>query len=189
MTHGLISLIWCVLGLSGGFWVIVFCAGTFERVIDDKQRLLLPKSVKKTFESGESLYLTPGFDRCLEIHNAESIERRALKVQNSTTDMRIQKSFSRLFFAQAEKCDLDSQNRIRVPQRLVDWAKLDSRIVVLGAGDVWEVWGERCWQNYCEQHQEDFDMVAQQLITGSPDFGDAPETESTKQMETSAKPK
>lgn len=142
----------------------MFCTGTFERTLDDKQRLLIPKTVKKTLNEGESLFLTPGLDDCLELHSESSIEKRAIEAEKSQSPSQNRKSFARLFFAQAEKCDLDSHNRIRIPQRLIEWSKLESRIVILGVGPHWEIWNENTWQTYCLKHKPEFDQIAQALL-------------------------
>lgn len=151
------------MGESGGFWEAVFCTGTYERTLDDKQRLLLPKSVKKSFSGGSGLFLTPGLDECLELHSEESIEKRALEAERSQSSSQTRKSFARLFFAQAENCELDSQNRIRIPQRLIEWSKIENRIVVLGVGPHWEIWNENIWQTYCLKHKTEFDQIAQAI--------------------------
>ena len=144
----------------------MFCTGTFERSLDAKARVLLPKSVKKMVDVGQEFYLTPGLDQCLELHNLETIEKRAKEAEESEATTSNRKSFSRLFFAQAEKCELDSQNRVRIPQRLVEWAKLSNRIVILGVGSNWEIWNEEDWQAYYQQHKAGFDVVAQALLDG-----------------------
>ncbi len=152
------------MGGNGALWENVFCTGTFDRTLDDKLRLLIPKTVKKTLREGESLFLTPGLDECLELHNEQSIEKRALDAERSQSSSQNRKSFSRLFFAQAEKCDFDAQNRIRIPQRLIEWSKLENRVVILGVGPHWEIWNESIWHQYCQQHKPEFDQIAQALL-------------------------
>lgn len=148
------------LGRSGGLWVKVFCTGTFERTLDDKHRLLLPKPVRKSLQSAASLFVTPGQDQCLELHSLESIQQRSDEIAR-TSSGRIRKSFSRLYFAQAEKCELDAQCRIRIPQRLIEWADLESRVVVVGTGEHWEIWHEEHWQRYCDDHKQEFDLAGE----------------------------
>ena len=154
------------MGEIGGRWEAVFCTGTFERSLDAKSRVLLPKSVKNSVQSGQDFYLTPGLDQCLELHTLDTIEKRAKEAEESGANTSSRKSFSRLFFAQAEKCELDSQNRIRIPQRLVEWSSLSNRIVILGVGSNWEIWNEEDWQTYYQQHKAGFDVVAQTLLDG-----------------------
>ncbi|MEM8908551.1 MAG: division/cell wall cluster transcriptional repressor MraZ [Bacteroidota bacterium] len=137
----------------------MFCTGTFERNLDDKQRLLVPKAVKKTLDSNQ-FFITPGCDNCLELHNEQSIRERAREAEQSPAASRDRKSFARLFFAQAESCELDSQNRIRLPQRLIDWAGLESRLVILGVGANWEIWNEGNWHSFCKTNKSTFDDLA-----------------------------
>lgn len=170
------------MGENGGLWEDVFCTGTYERTLDDKQRLLIPKSVKKFFSGGSKLFLTPGLDDCLELHSEESIEKRAQEAERSQSSSQNRKSFARLFFAQAETCELDSQNRIRIPQRLIEWSKLENRIVILGIGSHWEIWNENIWQSYCLKHKTEFDQIAQAITDNEttpmmfePESGKAPQ--------------
>ena len=142
----------------------MFCTGTFERVLDDKQRLLLPKTVKKSLSQSESIYLTPGQDGCLELHGIESLEIRSKEITN-TQNVGMKKAFSRLFYSQTERCQFDSQNRIRIPQRLLEWSRLESKIIVVGVGGYWEIWNECLWQDYCGVHRGDFDHVAETVLS------------------------
>ena len=144
----------------------MFYTGTFERSLDAKYRVLVPKTVKKSAEAGQEFYLTPGLDQCLELHTMETLEKRAKEAENSEARTSSRNSFSRLFFAQAQKCELDSQCRIRIPKRLVEWANLTNRIVILGVGRHWEIWNEADWSNYYHNHKPDFDAVAQLLLDG-----------------------
>lgn len=151
------------MGENGGNWEIVFCTGTFERALDDKHRLLVPKTVKKTLQEALSVYLTPGFDQCLELHNTDSMVLRGEEITRCPTGQRNTKSLSRLFFAQTENCELDSQGRIRIPQRLIEWSQLETRVVIVGVGRHWEIWNEELWRSYCLKYKPDFDELAEAL--------------------------
>jgi MraZ protein len=131
--------------------------------LDDKQRLLLPKTVKNSLQMSEEVFLTPGNDQCLELHTSQTIALRSAEVTESSAIRRKKKSYARLFFAQAQKCELDSQNRIRVTHRLVEWAQLETRVVILGVGAYWEIWDEALWRAYCQLHEADFDQLSDSL--------------------------
>ena len=175
-----------VLGENGDKWNDVFCTGTFERVLDDKQRLLLPKTVKKSLSDSESIYLTPGQDGCLELHGYDSLQLRSSEFTNSRSG-NMKKAFSRLFYYQAERCQFDSQNRIRIPQRLIEWSGLDSKIIIVGVGSYWEIWNESRWQEYCGSHKTEFDQVADALLCDS-DLNHNAQLPSTKQALTESPP-
>ena len=144
----------------------MFCTGTFERVLDDKQRLLLPKTVKKSLNGSESIYLTPGQDGCLELHGNESLNVRSSEFTSSKSGQ-LKKAFSRLFYSQAERCQFDSQNRIRIPQRLIEWSGIDCKVIIVGVGSYWEIWDENDWHDYCGAHKTEFDQVADALLSNT----------------------
>lgn len=119
-------------------------------------------------ELGETtlLYLTPGTDRCLELHTQTSLQALAMRANQSSGGSRNLKSFSRLFYAQAELCELDASGRIRIPQNLAGYADLTKEIVIVGVGLNWEVWNVEQWQSYLLSHADEFDQISQNTFDG-----------------------
>ena len=175
------------MGKNGDKWNGVFCTGTFERILDDKQRLLLPKTVKKSLAQSESLFLTPGQDGCLELHGDETLQIRSEEFTNSQSG-NLKKAFSRLFYSQSERCQFDSQNRIRIPQRLIEWSSLTSKIIIVGVGGFWEIWNDGNWQDYCNNHKTRFDQVADALLGIGELSGVQTDAEKTKQTTPEERP-
>ena len=52
----------------------------------------------------------------------------------------------RPLFANAVKCELDSQGRIVIPQKLRKYAQLEKDAVILGVNDRAEIWSAKLWQ-------------------------------------------
>jgi MraZ protein len=71
------------------------------------------------------------------------------------------RAFLRLFYAQAQQVDLDSQGRVRIPAELAVFAGLDKEIVLLGVQDHLEVWAAEQWRNYLAQKQPHYDEIAE----------------------------
>ena len=140
--------------------VVMFCVGTYQRSLDDKHRFLLPKPVKLFLREAKSGYLTPGMDGCVELHNDDSLNRRASETERSSVSYSSKRSFARLFFSQSEPCELDGQGRIRIPVRLAELAGLDSRITLIGNGAFWEIWDQERWSRYLAERAERFDQSA-----------------------------
>ena len=42
--------------------------GTYQRTLDDKKRLVLPKKVRDALGEPDSLFVAPGPDKCLWVH-------------------------------------------------------------------------------------------------------------------------
>jgi len=148
---------------------VVF-TGTYQRSLDGKFRVLLPKRLREEVGEAETLYLTPGTDHCLELHTQQSLNELALRVNHSTAGSRNLKSFARLFYAQAEQCDVDGQGRLRIPKVLVEFAKLTKEIVIVGVGFNWEIWDQDQWNRYLEINEAGFDEIVQATFDGNAMF-------------------
>ena len=62
-----------------------------------------------------------------------------------------QSKVMRPLFANAAKCELDSQGRIVVPQKLRKYAGLEKDVVIIGVHDRAEIWAADIWN---EQEEE-----------------------------------
>lgn len=143
----------------------MFCTGTFQRSMDGKQRILLPKPVRQFLLGADGLFLTPGTEGCLELHNEASLQQLAADFQQSQATYQSKSTFSRIFFAQSQRCQMDAHDRLRVPAGLSEFAGLASPIVLVGVGSHWEIWGGSRWEEYLVSHQANFDHHAR-LVRG-----------------------
>lgn len=120
--------------------------GTYEHSIDAKSRLFIPAKLR--LELGETFYLAMGVDACLAIYPQSTWDRFTEKF--ASLPMSQSKSM-RLLFANAVKCELDSQGRIVVPQKLRNYARLDKDVVIIGVNDRAEIWAADAWDTQEEE--------------------------------------
>lgn len=174
------SLSWAQWGQVGGFvglwfaWFVYFgvvlvFTGTFERVLDEKSRIVLPKRLRTILEDDWELYLTPGSEGCLELHTNQSLNELADRVRTGSAGISNQRSFSRLFYARAVHCEVDKQGRIRVPSHLAELAEIGTSVCILGVGTHWEIWNQDTWSTYLENNFEAFDQITQETLDGRTD--------------------
>lgn len=78
------------------------------------------------------------------------------------------RNYARLFYAQAEKMEFDSQGRVRLPERLVQLAGLQREVVVLGVNDHAEVWDAETWNAFLSQQTPQFDRLAAEALGQPP---------------------
>ena len=129
--------------------------GTYEHSIDAKGRLFIPAKLRE--ELGASFYLAMGVDTCLAVYPQESWDRFTEKFAS----LPVSKSKAmRSLFANAVKCELDSQGRIVVPQKLRRYAALDKDAVIIGVNDRAEVWSKETWQAQEEEEMTPEKMAA-----------------------------
>lgn len=129
---------------------------------------MLPKKLREDLGQTATLFLTPGTDRCLEMHTPDSLNGLAQRASHSAAGSKQIKSFSRLFYAQAEQCEIDNLGRIRLPKSLVDYALLQKEIVIVGVGANWEIWDLGSWRNYLQSNEDAFDLICQTTFDSVP---------------------
>jgi MraZ protein len=137
--------------------------GTFVRAIDEKQRIAVPKPIRDSlgFPDQKVLYLAPGTDSCIQLFPEEVFSDLAAQVgRNSPTGQDV-RAFSRLFYAQAQRVEIDRQGRLRVPVELAEFGQLAKEVVLLGVRDHLELWNRDDWNSYLAETQPRYDEIAE----------------------------
>jgi len=140
--------------------------GTFERTIDDKLRLAVPKPLKDAFGVKESdeLFLAPGNEGCLSIYSAAGFDRFAHRLANISPGRANVRNYVRLLYARSERVLLDKQTRIRIPERLVTHAGLQRDVVIIGVNDHAEIWDKHSWEQFLSGHSPQFDDLTTEAL-------------------------
>ena len=201
LSLGRVGKKWVLVGASGN-WLLRFLrliypsnnskaipvifTGTFERSLDTKARVLLPKKIRNALAELEFVFLTPGTDQCVEIHTPQSLNELAVRASQSGSGTKNVKSFSRLFYAKAQQCDIDGQGRLRIPTSLVKHAGLEKDVMIVGVGFNWEIWHPDHWQSYLQSHETAFDQIAQATFDSVLPTGSITEDQRTEHKTTEA---
>lgn len=136
--------------------------GQYTHSIDPKGRLSIPARFRELLETGA--YITQGFDQNLMVLTAEAFERLSAQVNAMSLTDPTSRQLKRLLFAAADRVDLDSSGRIRIPQFLREVAGLNGEAVIVGAGDYFEIWSSPAWQPKAAELQ-DTEANAQRFAT------------------------
>ncbi|MFN0197934.1 MAG: division/cell wall cluster transcriptional repressor MraZ [Planctomycetaceae bacterium] len=136
--------------------------GTYQRSLDEKGRVAVPKRLREDFGDPDFnfLYISPGTDRSLNLYSKTGFEQFAQKLSERSPTHADVRSYLRLFYAQSEKVELDQQGRMRIPERLTAFAQLGRDVVLLGVHDHAEVWNLEVWNAYMSNRGPDFDEMA-----------------------------
>ncbi len=142
--------------------------GTYERSLDEKHRLAIPKRFLEDFreENLTSLYVAPGTEKSLVVYAPLGFDRLASRFAEKGTGQAETRNYIRLFYARAERVDLDGQSRIRIPERLCDFAGLSRDVVLIGANDRAEIWDVTRWQEFQRSLADEFDRMAGLALGG-----------------------
>ncbi len=132
--------------MKWGEETVTSATGTYEHSLDAKGRLFIPAQLRK--ELGDTLYLTMGVDACLSIYPQETWDSFTEKFASLPMS---QSKLMRPLFANAAKCEPDSQGRIVIPQKLRQYASLDKDAVIIGVHNRAEIWSAETWQAQQEE--------------------------------------
>ena len=149
--------------------------GTFPRTIDEKQRLAIPKRIRDAMRVGPApdedeekstgvVYVAPGTDGSLALYTEDAFSRLAEQLASSPPTGQDVRAFSRLFYSQAERVEIDRQGRIRIPPELAKLAQLDKEVVLVGVRDHLELWDKDRWEAYRANLAAQYDQLAERAF-------------------------
>lgn len=142
--------------------------GTFSRSTDEKLRVAIPKRLRVAMHCSEAtvLYIAPGTDQSLAIYTEETFSKLAERWAEVPPNREDVRAYTRLFFARAQRVEVDGQGRVRIPQELAQLARLEKEVVLLGVQDHLELWAAGRWQSYLAEKQPHYDQIAQSAFGG-----------------------
>lgn len=134
--------------------------GTYLRTLDDKRRVAVPKRLKDDFGEAnlEYLYIAPGTQRSLVLYSPKGFAKLGEDLDGKS-DL---ENYLRLFYSSVERADLDGQGRIRISDRLADYAGLKREAYLLGIRDHAELWDKDSWDEFLQSNSPSFDQLASQ---------------------------
>jgi MraZ protein len=148
----------------------MFLTGTFSRSVDEKLRVAIPKPLRAALKRPEGgvMYVAPGTDESLALYTEDGFARLAEHLARVSPTRQDVRAFTRLFYARAQRVELDGQGRVRIPQELADLAGLQKEVVLLGVQDHLELWSAERWAAYLAEKQTHYDEIAEAAF-GGPD--------------------
>jgi MraZ protein len=140
--------------------------GTYSRAIDEKLRVAIPKRLRDLLGGPalKWLYVAPGTDGALALYSEEAFSRLAARLAEASPTGKEVRAFSRLFFAQAQRLEIDQQGRVRIPSELARLIGLEREAMLLGVQDHLELWEPTRWQSYFAQQQAHYDEIAERAF-------------------------
>jgi MraZ protein len=122
----------------------VALTGTFNRNLDNKYRLAIPRRLREDFSEKDlnHLFVAPGPNNSLALYSQEGFERLAEILSDRSPNRANNRNYLRLFYSQAEKVEFDKQGRIRIP----------------------ELWDADQWNAFLETNGPEFDQMSGQAF-------------------------
>ena len=134
--------------------------GEYSTKFTGQGRIVLPKKLRENLQSGSELVLSRGFESCIWGYSREGFEDLAKKqLEFSATEERA-RYLRRYLFSGSEPVELDSQGRFIIPSTLLTFAKLKRQVVIIGAGDHFEIWDIQAWRKHLKAIEEEYGRLS-----------------------------
>ena len=114
----------------------------YQHTIDAKGRMFLPVEYRAVL--GKYAWVTCGMDGCLFAFSEKQWREFRGKIEN--LPLSNSRNMQRFFISNAQKCELDTQGRISVPQALRDFAGITRDVTIAGVSKLFEIWDREKWQ-------------------------------------------
>lgn len=140
--------------------------GQFSYSIDSKGRISIPAKLRKQIspKANDTFIITQGTATCIDLYPLDQwqlIEEKLLKLNPFHPE---DAKFIRMISQYASEDNLDSQSRILIPQILIDYAKIEKEVLILGALKKIEVWNPKIYKEYLELTNETYEQIAAKVM-------------------------
>ncbi|WP_026389547.1 division/cell wall cluster transcriptional repressor MraZ [[Acholeplasma] multilocale] len=135
--------------------------GTYEHKLDDKLRLAIPAKLRSKL--GNTLYVSKGFEGCLELRSVEEFEKWSAEVMSFSSMKSEARMLARSIFANSAEVDIDSSGRIKVPANLLELATIEKEVYILGLGSKAEIWDKKKFDGYEDENLDRMEEIAENL--------------------------
>ena len=118
----------------------------YNHTIDQKGRLIIPSKFRES--SGYAFVVTKGLDGCLFAYDYTGWTGFEEKLKDLPMNNPNTRQVVRFFLAGASEIEIDKQGRALIPQNLREYAGLSKDVVLIGAGNRFEIWDREKWNTY-----------------------------------------
>lgn len=120
--------------------------------LKNTNRLPVRSDWKKMMSAG--VYLTQGFDQNLLILTPNAFQNIYARLAALNITDPFVRLLLRMFLSTANYIESVENETISLPQDLLEYANLESNVVVVGLGDYVEVWSSDLWQQQQSEIQD-----------------------------------
>ncbi len=131
--------------------------GFYTISLDSKGRLSVPAKVRELFnkEEDKQFILTLDVEMNLLLYTLDEWEKAEAKLIKLPSINKKARTLKRRFLSHSTEVELDSTGRLLIPSSLRSKAGINKKVVFIGMGNKFEIWGEERWDEITEQDTQD----------------------------------
>lgn len=130
--------------------------------VDAKGRVNIPAKMRRVLEpeAQDTFVLTRGTDRCIVAYPLNEWRRYEERFAQLNQYDERHRFFLRMILSWCEEVELDPQQRISIPRRLLEFAGIESKVTIVGMMDHIELWNPEEFERYLAGFNESYEQVA-----------------------------
>lgn len=140
--------------------------GQYYHTLEEKGRLSLPKDFRS---QTQKWIVTRGLDGGLFGFKKEDFLSKLTTWPGDLTK-KVNRDFLRLMTNQAVELTPDRLGRINLPEFLIDLAQLKKAVVILGSGDLIEIWDREIYFKYLDDLNQRAESIAESVTHAHTSF-------------------
>ena len=141
--------------------------GSFTYSIDNKGRISIPAKFRKYVneEANDTFIMTRGLVQCIDVYPHDFWKEEVMSRVNQIDDFdQDESTFKRMFFELATEDKLDTQSRLLIPKKLIDFAGIEKEVLVLGQNKKIEMWNPTIYEKLKKENTKPFVEMAKQVM-------------------------
>ncbi len=142
--------------------------GSFTYSMDAKGRVSIPSKYRKYINeaANETFVMTRGIVQCIDLYPLDYWREEVLPRINQLDDFDPEESiFKRLLFEYASEDKLDSQARLLIPKKLIEFAEIEKDVLILGQNKKIEIWNPSIYEAHKKENRLSFAEIAKQVMS------------------------
>ncbi|MGX8714332.1 MAG: division/cell wall cluster transcriptional repressor MraZ [Lachnospiraceae bacterium] len=116
--------------------------------LDSKGRITIPVDFRQSLDKdGNGVVITHGYNvNCLNVYSVAEFIEQVKELQKIPPSDEEGQKFIRYFAGSAERCFLDKQGKVLIPQELRQDVDLGKDVLISGMGKHAEIWNRETWK-------------------------------------------
>lgn len=133
--------------------------GEYQTKFSGRGRVILPKKLREGI-SGDEIILSKGFEGCIWGFDKEIWEKQAQSQLEVSALEENARNLRRYLFSSSIQVEMDDQGRFVIPGSLLTYAKAKDEVILVGAGDHFEVWDKAQWDKEAKRLEKEYGRVS-----------------------------
>lgn len=145
---------------------MAFFKGQEIFTLDAKDRVSVPAKMRKSVspESGDIFTVTRGKDSCIEVYPMDEWRLHEARYRSLDQSDPKNRYLLRMALMWSEEVSYDTNNRIKLPKKLLEHAGIEKKVLIVGVGDHIEFWNPEKYEQYLASFDESYEEVAAEVL-------------------------